>query len=63
MLFAFATGARAAGSEVDPASVSESLRAIFKYGKGHRDTVDRLNANTVTLISGTIGGRALARCP
>jgi TRAP-type uncharacterized transport system substrate-binding protein len=56
MLFAFATGARAAESEVDPASVSESLRAIFKYGSDKRGTVDRLNANTVTLISGTIGG-------
>src|SRR6266498_420302 len=55
MLFAFATGARA-GSEVDPASVSESLRAIFKYGKVQRETVERLNANTVTLMSGTIGG-------
>ena len=56
MAFAFATVAWAAGPEVDPASVSDSLKAIFKYGKGQRETVDRLNANTVTLMSGTIGG-------
>jgi TRAP transporter TAXI family solute receptor len=56
MAFAFATVAWAAGPEVDPASVSEGLKAIFKYGKGQRETVDRLNANTVTLMSGTIGG-------
>ena len=56
MVFAFATVAWAAGPEVDPASVSDGLKAIFKYGKGQRETVDRLNANTVTLMSGTIGG-------
>jgi hypothetical protein len=55
MVFGFATVAWAAGPEVDPASVSEGLKAIFKYGKGQRETVDRLNANTVTLMSGTIG--------
>jgi TRAP-type uncharacterized transport system substrate-binding protein len=56
MLLAFITVASAGGSETDPASVSEGLKAIFKYGSGKRDTVDRLNANTVTLMSGTIGG-------
>ncbi|HYS83902.1 MAG TPA: TRAP transporter substrate-binding protein, partial [Bradyrhizobium sp.] len=56
MVFAFATATWAAGPEVDPGSVSEGLKAIFKYGKGQRETVDRLNANTVTLMSGTIGG-------
>jgi len=56
MVFGFATAAWAGGPEVDPASVSEGLKAIFKYGKGQRETVDRLNANTVTLMSGTIGG-------
>src|SRR3984893_8312576 len=54
--FAFATAARAAGTEVDPGSVSEGLKAVFKYGNGKRNTVERLNANTVTLMSGTIGG-------
>src|SRR5229473_6703485 len=56
MVFALATATWAAGPEVDPASVSDGLKAIFKYGKGQRETVDRLNANTVTLMSGTIGG-------
>ncbi len=46
----------AAETEVDPGSVSEGLKAIFRYGNGTRETSSRLNANTVTLISGTIGG-------
>ena len=56
IIFAFATGAWAAGPEADPGSVSGSLKAIFKYGDGKRETVNRLNANTVTVMSGTIGG-------
>src|SRR5690348_6427874 len=43
-------------TQVDPADVSASLKAIFRYGSGTRQVVDRLNANTVTLMSGTIGG-------
>jgi TRAP transporter TAXI family solute receptor len=41
--------------EVDPGQVSEGLKAIFNYGQG-RTTKDRLNANTITVITGTIGG-------
>ena len=41
-------------SEYDPAKVSESLKAIFQFGSAA--TKQALNANTVTLISGTIGG-------
>jgi hypothetical protein len=40
--------------EFDPAKVSESLKAIFQFGSV--DTKQAPNANTVTLISGTIGG-------
>ena len=40
--------------EFDPAKVSESLKAIFQFGSA--DTKKALNSNTVTLISGTIGG-------
>ena len=40
--------------EFDPAKVSESLKAIFQLGSVA--TKQALNANTVTLISGTIGG-------
>src|SRR5437868_14766820 len=47
--------ARAADeSEFDPAKVSDSLKAIFQFGSAQ--TKQALNANTVTLISGTIGG-------
>src|SRR5262249_5623979 len=42
--------------QYDPASVSEGLKAIFRYGTSTRETADRLNANTVTVITGTIGG-------
>jgi TRAP transporter TAXI family solute receptor len=42
--------------EVDPGSVSDGLKAIFSYGKGAKLIKDRLNANTVTVMSGTIGG-------
>src|SRR5438874_10798836 len=46
--------ARAAETEYDPAKVSESLKAIFQFGSAA--TKHALNANTVTLISGTISG-------
>ena len=46
--------ARAEESEYDPAKVSDSLRAIFQFGSAQ--TKEALNANTVTLITGTIGG-------
>src|ERR1700692_4652645 len=45
--------ARAEQTEYDPAKVSESLKAIFQFGSAA--TKQALNANTVTLISGTIG--------
>src|SRR3954469_753452 len=47
--------ARAADeAELDPAKVSDSLKAIFQFGS--TSTKQSLNANTVTLITGTIGG-------
>ena len=46
--------ARADETEYDPAKVSDSLRAIFQFGSSQ--TKQALNANTVTLITGTIGG-------
>src|SRR5262245_41121170 len=45
-----------AQSQLDPATVSEGLKAIFRYGSTTKDTADRLNSNTVTVITGTIGG-------
>jgi TRAP transporter TAXI family solute receptor len=54
MACGFAARAQAQETEYDPAKVSESLKAIFQFGSA--STKQSLNANTVTLISGTIGG-------
>ncbi|SHI15140.1 TAXI family TRAP transporter solute-binding subunit [Bradyrhizobium erythrophlei] len=54
MMMVCAFAARAENTEYDPAKVSESLKAIFQLGS--TTTKQGLNANTVTLISGTIGG-------
>ena len=51
---ACAFSARAEQTEYDPSKVSDSLRAIFQFGSAQ--TKQALNANTVTLITGTIGG-------
>jgi TRAP transporter TAXI family solute receptor len=56
MIMGFVGIGWAAETEVDPSTVSDGLKAIFRYGNGSRDTATRLNANTVTLMSGTIGG-------
>ena len=45
---------RAEQTEYDPAKVCDSLKAIFQFGSAQ--TKQALNANTVTLITGTIGG-------
>ena len=42
--------------QVDPGQVSEGLKAIFSYGSATKATKERLNANTTTVMSGTIGG-------
>ena len=49
-----AFAARADQTEYDPAKVSDSLKAIFQFGSV--STKKALNANTVTLLTGTIGG-------
>src|ERR1700746_2081520 len=54
IMMACGFAARAEEGEYDPAKVSDSLRAIFQFGSGQ--TKQALNANTVTLITGTIGG-------
>src|ERR1700760_4846021 len=53
-MMAFGFAAHAEESVVDPAKVSDSLKAIFQFGSVA--TKQSLNANTVTLITGTIGG-------
>src|ERR1700684_1116112 len=54
MTMALGFAAIAEETEFDPQRVSESLKAIFQFGS--TATKQALNANTVTLISGTIGG-------
>ena len=53
-MMAFGFAARAEEGQVDPAKVSDSLKAIFQFGSAQ--TKQTLNQNTVTLITGTIGG-------
>jgi TRAP transporter TAXI family solute receptor len=48
------SAAQAQTTEYDPGKVSDSLKAIFQFGSAQ--TKQALNANTVTLITGTIGG-------
>jgi TRAP transporter TAXI family solute receptor len=45
---------RAEQPDYDPAKVSDSLRAVFHFGSASAKKA--LNANTVTLLTGTIGG-------
>src|SRR6476469_3841423 len=54
MVMACGLSARAEEGEYDPAKVSDSLKAIFQFGSS--STKKALNENTVTLITGTIGG-------
>src|SRR5262249_51328328 len=54
MMMACGFNARAEEGEYDPAKVSDSLPASSQFGPGTTKQV--LNANTVTLITGTIGG-------
>jgi TRAP transporter TAXI family solute receptor len=54
MMIGCGSAAHAQGAEYDPGKVSDSLRSIFQFGSA--DTKKALNANTVTCITGTIGG-------
>ena len=54
IMIAFAAAAHAEQPDYDPAKVSDSLKAIFQFGSV--STKKALNANTVTLLTGTIGG-------
>src|ERR1700674_4024936 len=54
IMMACGSAARAENNEYDPGKVSEGLKAIFQFGSAA--TKQALNANTVTLISGAIGG-------
>src|SRR6202047_4279489 len=54
MMMACGFTALAGEDTYDPGKISASLKAIFQFGSA--DTKKALNANTVTLITGTIGG-------
>jgi TRAP transporter TAXI family solute receptor len=54
ILMASGFAAHAEQTEYDPAKVSDSLKAVFQFGSV--STKKALNANTVTLLTGTIGG-------
>jgi TRAP transporter TAXI family solute receptor len=54
MMMASGVAAHAEQADYDPAKVSDSLKAIFRFGSV--STKKALNANTVTLLTGTIGG-------
>jgi len=43
-------------SGVDPGAVSEGFKAIFNYGRSTQATASRLNANTLSIMTGPIGG-------
>src|ERR1700739_3566764 len=54
IIMASGVAAHAEQTEYDPAKVSDSLKAIFQFGSV--TTKKALNANTVTLLTGEIGG-------
>src|SRR6202045_1037216 len=54
MMMACGFTALAEEATYDPGKISASLKAIFQFGSA--DTKKALNANTVTLLTGTIGG-------
>jgi len=54
IMMASGVAAHAEQADYDPAKVSDSLKAIFQFGSA--STKQALNANTVTLLTGTIGG-------
>jgi branched-chain amino acid transport system substrate-binding protein len=42
-------------SGTDPGAVSESFKTMFRYGNAKRVLADQLNANTLTLMTGSFG--------
>jgi branched-chain amino acid transport system substrate-binding protein len=42
-------------SGVDPGAVSDSFKTIFRYSTAKRDLSNQLNANTITLMTGSFG--------
>ena len=42
-------------SGIDAGSVSDSFKSIFRYGTAKRDLANQVNANTVSLVTGSFG--------
>src|SRR5260370_1420612 len=42
-------------SGIDAGAVSESFKTIFRYGNAKRALADQINANTLTLMAGSLG--------
>lgn len=42
-------------SGIDPGTVSESFKSIFRYGTAKKDLANQVNANTVSLVTGSFG--------
>ena len=42
-------------SGIDAGSVSESFKTIFRYGTAKRDLATQMNANTVSMVTGSFG--------
>lgn len=42
-------------SGIDAGSVSESFKTIFRYGTAKRDLANQINANTVSVVAGSLG--------
>ncbi len=42
-------------SGIDPGAISDSFKTIFRYGAAKRELADQINANTVTLVTGSVG--------
>jgi TRAP transporter TAXI family solute receptor len=55
-LLCHASAGIAQRAELDPSAVSEGLRSIFEFGPDIDAIKEHVNRNTVTIITGTIGG-------
>jgi len=42
-------------SGIDPGTVSDSFKTIFRYGVAKKDLANQINANTVTVMTGAFG--------
>jgi len=53
------TSASAQRAEVSPEAVSQGLKAVFNYNTDNKGLKDRINAHTITVVLGPLGGTYL----